>query len=359
MPERKQITWAKLRVGLLVLVSLVVFGVGVFFISGQTGVFTRKYTLRTYFSGASGLRSGSQVRVAGVPVGVVERIRISTSTDPMKAVEVVMRIPVTYQKEIRRDSSKAELRTAGLLGEAFVDISRGAPDKPVVPDGGEIESEEEADIKRIVQNTNDVVSNLRVLSAKLNDITGQIQAGKGTLGKAIYDDALYTRINEAADDMRELVARVNRGEGTIGKLMSDETLYNRTVASIDRLNKVLDDVQTGEGTIAKFLNDPSVFNQVEQTVARANTLIDNINKGQGTLGKLATDPSLYNRANNTFDRLEVITTRIEEGQGTLGKLSTDPTLYNNLSTGSHSMREFLTEFRKNPKKYLTVRVRLF
>jgi phospholipid/cholesterol/gamma-HCH transport system substrate-binding protein len=358
MPERKQITWAKLRVGLLVLVSLVVFAVGVFFISGETGIFMRKYTLRTYFSGAAGLRGGSQVRVAGVPVGVVETIRISTSTDPMKAVEVVMRIPVTFQKEIRQDS-KAELRTAGLLGDAFVDISRGAPDKPVVPNGGEIASQEEPDIKRIVQNTNDVVSNLRVLSAKLNDITGQIQAGHGTLGKAIYDEALYNRINQAADDMRELVARVNRGEGTIGKLMSDETLYHRTVASIDRLNKVLDDVQTGEGTIAKFLNDPSVFNNVEQTVARANTLIDNINKGQGTLGRLATDPSLYNRANSTFDRLEVITTRIEQGQGTLGKLSTDPTLYNNLSTSTHSMREFLAEFRKNPKKYLTVRVRLF
>ena len=55
MPERKQITWAKLRVGVLVLASLVVFGVGVFFISGQTGFFTRKYTLKTYFSGASGL----------------------------------------------------------------------------------------------------------------------------------------------------------------------------------------------------------------------------------------------------------------------------------------------------------------
>lgn len=358
MPERKQITWAKLRVGLLVLVSLVVFGVGVFFISGQKGIFTRKYTLKTYFSSASGLRGGSQVRVAGVPVGVVESVGISALTDPEKAVEVIMRVPTTYRNEIRSDS-KAKLATAGLLGEAFVDISRGGPGQVVIADGGIVESEQEADIKRIVQNTNDVISNLRVLSDKLNDITGQIKGGHGTLGKVIYDEAVYRKMDQTAEDVRQLVARVNRGEGTIGKLMSDETLYNRTVASIDRLNRILDQAETGKGTFAKFLNDPSVYDDIHQVVQRANTMVDNVNKGQGTLGKLATDDQLYTRMNSTFDHMETITTRIEKGDGTLGRLSTDPTLYNNLSTSSQSLREFLTEFRKNPRRYLTVRVRLF
>ncbi len=358
MPQRKQITWAKLRVGLLVLVSLIIFAVGVFFISGEVGVFTSKYSLKTYFSGASGLRGGSQVRVAGVPVGVVESVRISRFPEPEKAVEVTMRIPVTYRDEIRQDS-KASLATAGLLGEAFVDISRGTPAYAVVQNGGVVDSREEPDIKRIVQNTNDVIANLRVLSDKLNEITGQIQAGKGTLGKFIYEQALYNRINQTAEDMRELVARVNRGEGTIGKLMADETLYQRTVASIDRLNNILEEVESGKGTIAKLINDPSVFNNLDQLVARANTMVDNVNKGQGTLGKLATDQQLFNRMNDTFDRVDTIATRIEQGQGTLGKLSTDPTMYNNLSTSTQSLRDFLTDFRKDPKKYLTVRVRLF
>jgi phospholipid/cholesterol/gamma-HCH transport system substrate-binding protein len=98
---------------------------------------------------------------------------------------------------------------------------------------------------------------------------------------------------------------------------------------------------------------------VNQVIIRSNTLIDNINRGQGTLGKFATDPQLYTRMNETLDRLNTITKRIEQGEGTIGKLSTDPTLYSNLSESSKSLREFLTEFRKNPKKYLTIRVRLF
>jgi phospholipid/cholesterol/gamma-HCH transport system substrate-binding protein len=342
----------------MVLVSLAVFAVGVFFISAQVGIFTRKYTLKTYFSGAAGLRAGSQVRVAGVPVGVVQGIRISDFVEPERAVEVTLRVPVSYQKEIRADSV-ARLATAGLLGDAFVDITRGQPDQPIVPNGGNVKSAEEADIKRIVQNTNDVISNLRVLSSKLNEITGQVQAGQGTMGKLIYDQALYNRMNQMSLDLQRVVARMERGEGTIGKLMEDETLYQRTVASIDRLNQVLDDVQHGKGTLAKLISDPSVYNDVHQLVARATTMVDNVNNGKGTLGKFATDPQLYNRMNETFDRMNIIATRIEQGQGTLGKLSTDPTLYNNLSTSSQSLQEFMTEFRKNPRKYLTVQLKIF
>jgi len=94
-------------------------------------------------------------------------------------------------------------------------------------------------------------------------------------------------------------------------------------------------------------------------VAQANSLFDGINQGRGTLGKLATDSQLYDRANVIFDRFDKISTRMADGQGTLGKFSTDPTLYNNLSDSSKSMKDFLTEFKKSPKKYLTLRVHLF
>jgi phospholipid/cholesterol/gamma-HCH transport system substrate-binding protein len=50
---------------------------------------------------------------------------------------------------------------------------------------------------------------------------------------------------------------------------------------------------------------------------------------------------------------------MQEGTGTLGKLSTDPSLFNNLRDSSQSLKEFLVEFRKNPRKYLQVRVHLF
>jgi phospholipid/cholesterol/gamma-HCH transport system substrate-binding protein len=358
MPQRRQVTWAQLRVGALVIASLVVLAIGIFFISGEVGFLSRKYSLKAYFSTASGLRPGSQVRIAGIPVGAVDQIRISDFIEPERAVEVTLRVPHSYREEIRANS-EASLETAGLLGETYVNITRGNPEEPVVPEQGVLKSSEEADVKRIMANTNDVITNLRTLSARLNNITEQIEKGEGTVGKLLYDPGLYNRLNDTVASVNRVVNRVESGEGTVGKLLKDETLYERTTASINRLDQILDEVQHGQGSLAKFINDPGVYNNVNRLVTRADTMVENINQGQGTLGKLATDPTLYNRLNDTLQNINVITDRIERGEGTLGKLSTDPTMFNNLSASADSLKEFLTEFRKNPKKYLTVKLRLF
>jgi phospholipid/cholesterol/gamma-HCH transport system substrate-binding protein len=342
----------------MVIVSLAILAMGIFLISGQEGFFRRRYTLKAYISEAAGLRQDAQVSLAGVAVGNVERVEISPYPERARAVEIVMRVARVYQDQIRADS-RASIETVGLLGESYVDITRGSPGQEVIAEGGVVKTSEEADIKRVVQNANDVIINLRVLSAKLNDITSQIQSGKGSVGKLVYDQTLYNRLNKTTDIAERMVTRVEQGEGTLGKLLADETLYTTTVATIDRLNKVIDDMQHGPGSLAKFVSDPSVYNNVNHMVTQANSLLDNINQGQGTLGKFAKDPQLYDRMNQTFDHFDKISRRMADGQGTLGKFSTDPTLYNNLSESSQSLRDFLTEFKKSPKKYLTLRVRVF
>lgn len=358
MPQRKQLTWTQLRVGVLIISGLIVLAIGIFFISGQVGFFTRHYQLKTYFSGAESLRDGAQVRLAGIVVGNVTAIKLSPFTDPSRAVQIDMKLTQKYQNEIRTDSV-ATIETVGLLGEAYVNISRGGPSAKPIADDGTVQSHEQADMKQIVQNANDVVSNLRVLSNTLNDITQQIQHGQGSIGRLIYDEKFIDNLNNTVTEAQKLMAQVQSGHGTIGKLLADETFYNRTVAALDKVNNVLDEVQRGKGSAAKFINDPSVYNNLEQATKRANSLIASLNESKGTLGKLIKDPSLYNHLDETVQHVDVITGRMDRGEGTLGRLSTDPTMYSNLLTASQSLRQFLTEFRSNPKRYLTLRVHLF
>lgn len=358
MPQRQKVSWAQLRVGVMVLVSLIVLGVGIFFISGQVGFLGSRYLLKTYFSSAGGVREGSEVRLAGIPVGNVSDIRISPFTDPAKAVEIDLKISKHYQDQIRGDSL-ATLETAGLLGEAYVDISRGTAAQKVLSNGETVTGHEEPDITAIVHNANDVVSNLRVLSSTLNNITTQVQSGEGSVGKLIYDQSLYNRLDATASGAQKIVQSVQNGQGSVGKLLTDEELYQRSVATFDHVDKVLNDIQHGNGSMAKFIQDPSVYNNVKEMTSKGNTLIDNINKGQGTLGKLVTDDQLYTRLNSTIAHVSTITERMDQGQGTLGKLSTDASMYNSLNASAKSLEEFLTEFRKDPKKYLTLHMRLF
>jgi phospholipid/cholesterol/gamma-HCH transport system substrate-binding protein len=358
MPQRERVQWAQLRVGITVLVGLILFAVGVFFISGQVGFFARHYTVKAYFTSAGDLREGAQVRLAGISVGNVSAIRISSYPEERRAVVMDLKIARRYQSEIRSDSV-ASVETVGLLGDSYVEITRGEPGHEIIPDGGTVKTTEKADVAAVMQNTNQVIMNLNALSAKLDDITTQIQAGKGSIGKLIYDQALYNKMDATISSAQTLVDRAQHGEGTLGKLLSDETLYNRSVATIDRLNQVIDEVQHGNGSLAKFISDPAAYNNLNRLMANGNTLIDGINQGHGTLGKLAKDEQFYDRMNSTLGHVDTITARIDQGQGTLGKLSTDPTLFNNLSESSKSLKEFLTEFRKNPKKYLTLKLHIF
>jgi phospholipid/cholesterol/gamma-HCH transport system substrate-binding protein len=357
MPQRERVQWAQLRVGIMVLVSLVLFGVAIFFISGQGGFFTRHYTVKAYLPSAGDLREGAQVRLAGITVGNVAKIQISPYPDPKRAVELDLNIAHKYQREIRADSV-ASVDTVGLLGDSYMDITRGTPGQEVITDGGSVKTAEKADIAAVMQNTNNVIMNLNNLSAQLSEITSQIQAGKGSMGKLIYDEGLYKKMDSTITAAQKMMDNVQKGQGTLGKLMSDETLYNRTVATLDRLNVVIDDVQHGNGSLAKFISDPSAYNNLNRLMANSNALVDGINQGHGSLGKLAKDEQLYNRMNNTLGHLDTITTRIDQGQGTLGKLSTDATLYNNLSASSQSLKEFLADFRKNPKKYLSIKLHI-
>ena len=358
MSQRERIAWAQLRVGILVIISLTVFAVAIFFISGQMGFLTRRYTIKAYLPSASDLREGASVRLAGIVVGNVSKIRISPYMDPQRAVELELKIARKYQKEIRADSV-GTVETVGLLGDSYVDISRGTPGQEVVAEGGAIKTAEKIDITAVVRNSNDVNLNLRALSSKLDDITEQVQSGKGTMGKLLYDQALYNKMSATTGSMQGMVDRMQRGEGTLGKLMADETLYNRTVATIDRLNQVLDDVQHGNGTLAKFISDPAVYNNLNRLMADTNTLIGSINAGHGSLGKLAKDEQLYNHMNETFAHLDTIASRIDKGEGTLGKLSTDSTLFNNLNASSQELKEFMAAFRKDPKKYLSIKLHVF
>jgi phospholipid/cholesterol/gamma-HCH transport system substrate-binding protein len=358
MPQRQELTWKQLRVGTLVAVSLILLGVGVFFISGQVGLFTRKMTLRCYLPSAAGVKEGSEVDVAGIPAGNVSRLRISNEPAPGRAVEVSMKVSRRFAGDIRADSV-AIPTTQGLLGDSYVDISRGSLRQPQVPDGGEVATYQQASVQNVVQNANDVVTNLRDLSKAVQEMTDQINSGKGSLGKLIYDPTLYNKISHSADVVDKMADQMLSGQGTLGKLVNSNEAYDKLMAATDRLNHLLDDVEHGNGTVAKLMNDPNLYNRLNDVATKADNLITDIGNGKGTLGHLVKEEQLYDRLNQIADHLNVISTRMANGEGSLGLLSTDSKLYNNLSASSESLKEFLADFRKDPKKYLSIKMHIF
>jgi phospholipid/cholesterol/gamma-HCH transport system substrate-binding protein len=87
--------------------------------------------------------------------------------------------------------------------------------------------------------------------------------------------------------------------------------------------------------------------------------MSDIKAGKGTLGKLVTDETLYNKLRDASTNIDTATAKLNKSDNTAGKLFNDPQLYDNVTALSADMRKFLEEFRKNPKKYLSIKLSFF
>jgi len=361
MAQRKQLTWSELRVGLFVLVGLLVLAVGIFYVTGA-GVFGPKYRIKTYLPEVSGLATGAPVRLDGVEIGNVDQIQIvprqqGKPLDHMHNIEVVMRLDRKYQNDVLTDSA-ASLVTEGLLGNRYVNLTRGLTGVPV-KEGQAVPGTEEKAIKEVVERSADVLANLRALTEQAQDIIQDVQEGKGTLGKLLTDEQAYNHLNSILAKGDVIVANVQSGQGTVGKLLMTDETVTKVDKAVDQLNTILADLRSQKGTMGKLLYDPTLYDQAKDALANGNAVLGDIRAGKGTFGKLATDETLYNKLRDTSSNLAEATSKLNQNNNTVGKLFSDPQLYDNITGLTGDMRTLIAEFRKNPKKFLSIKLTFF
>ena len=357
MPSQKQLKWSQLRVGLTVLFASVTLGVLTFLMSGTTGLFTPKITLRSYFDNAEGLRNGAPVRLQGVDIGNVTGVRV-VANKPRTPVEIVMRVNTKYGFNVRKDSVTS-LSTAGVLGETFIDIDSSQATLPEARNGDTLPTRDTPAIQDVVRASQGTLQNLDALLKRTDRILAFVESGQGSIGKLIYDPGLYNRFADTVNEFKGIVDQIRNGQGSIGKLIASDEVYNKATAAVDKLNLIIDELQQGKGTAGKFLKDPSLYNNANDTIANVKKMTDDINAGKGALGKLTKDEALAQKLDNTISKLSAITDRLEAGEGTAGKLFKDPSLYNNLDQTLVETRQLVKSIRENPKQYLTFKVRVF
>lgn len=361
MAQRNQLTWGELRVGLFVLAGVGLLIVAIFYVTGF-GVLTPKYRLVTYLPEVSGVSPGAPVSVDGIDVGNVDKLSINTSKDPHglnpeRNIELVMRIDSKYKDYIRSDS-KASLVTEGLLGDRFVNISRGFQGEPL-QNNAEIPGAGENGINQLVAQGANLAEHFDSVIDQINGMLSDIRAGKGTVGKFVTDDALYNNFQNVSAKVDGMLANIQAGNGSFGKLYTSDELYNKANSSVGHIDNILDAVQQQKGTFGKLIYDPTLHTQATQFLAKSNGLIDDAREGKGTLGKLITDDTLFTTYKQAGMNLATATAKFNSMDNTAGKLFNDPALYDNLSGALADTRLLLNDFRKDPKKFLRVKFSIF
>ncbi len=357
MPSQKQLKWSQLRVGLTVVVASATLMVLIFLMSGTGGWFTKKITLRSYFDNAGGLREGAPVRLAGVDIGNVKRIRI-VGGNPMTPVEVTMKVNTKYSFNLRKDSITL-MSTAGVLGETYVDVDSSTAKGPEATDGDTLAARSQPELQDVVRASQGTLQNIDTLLKRVDRIMAFIESGQGSIGKVIYDPALYNQLNATVAEFKGLVDDIQSGKGSLGPLLTNDEAYKKAIAAVDKVNVLVDELQQGKGTAGKLLKDPELYDNANRTIANVRQLTDDINAGKGAIGKMTHDQEFAARLEETINNLAALSARLEKGEGTAGMLFKDPALYNNSTQMLVETRELVKAIRENPKKYLTFHVRVF
>lgn len=357
MPSSQKVAWSQLRVGVMAIVALSLLAALVFLMTGADNPFEEKATLYTYMMDSAAMTDGSAVRLNGILIGKVKRIEITGDADNSRAVKMTLVVDRAALPLIPEDSI-ISFSAENVLGSKFLNIRRGTSRKTVA-DGGTLQARDDKDFLEVVQSAMPLLDSMQSILHRIDGLIEHIESGRGNLGRLIKDEQLYARINNTLADVQEITAAVRQGKGTIGHLVYDEDLYNDLRRTLSRVDNVAAGLERGEGTAGKLLKDPALYDELRATSRELHTLIENLNKGEGTAGKLLRDEALHNQIVATLSKVNSTIDRLNAGQGTLGQLMVNPALYENLAVTTSQMSALMRDFRANPKKFLTIQLKLF
>jgi phospholipid/cholesterol/gamma-HCH transport system substrate-binding protein len=346
MPRTRSLAWAELKLGVLTITALVIAATAIFLVTGGSGFFWQRYSLKTRFPSVAGLKPGSPVRLAGIEVGSV----VETTLEGAQ-VDVVFEVNDAYQSRITSESV-ATLGSVSLLGESAVDITP-APGGAPIPEWGYVPTGRTA--AQLADVTNQAAEGISELTGLLKDV----RQGRGTVGKLMTDDRLYTELQQFVSSAGELTRGIRDGQGTLGRLVTDPTAAKALEASLTNVEQITAGINAGEGSLGRLLKDEAFSNSLNGATTNIQELTGKINRGEGTVGKLFTDDAVFKQLDSVTRQLDELLTRLNAGEGTAGQLLKDEQLYENMNATTTELRDLLSEIRKDPKKYLNVRISIF
>lgn len=159
----------ELKTGIVVVVAI---AGGIFLWVRTTDFSSKPYRVKTYFNYAEGIKADSIVKLSGIEVGRVEKIRFEYM--PETKIELVLAI--NKQAKIHEDSV-AFISTSGMIGDAYIGLTSGSSEKPFIKEGATLSSEDPVEMRKLMKKADAISENLdktlvevKMLAANVNDV---------------------------------------------------------------------------------------------------------------------------------------------------------------------------------------------
>jgi phospholipid/cholesterol/gamma-HCH transport system substrate-binding protein len=325
---------SQVRVGLVLILGLLILIFATYQVGRLFDVFSSRYPLVILVENSAGLMAGAPVSVAGQRVGQVDEVQFIPVRE--RAGDANIRIRLSVNREIQdqiREDSWATLRTQGVLGDRYIDITPGSPGSRILEPGETLRAQAALDIEVVLETAARTLEDVQSIAMDLQLMTSSLVSGEGTVGSLLTDDRLYERMVVASGELSALLNTVNRADGTVSRLIHDPTLYERMEGALVRLDSLGAVILAGEGTLGRLLRDDALY--------------------EGAAGVLS-------RADTTLAGVEGLVRGLTESDGTVRRLIDDPELYDQFLKAVVDIQSLIQAIRDNPREFRPeVRVRVF
>ena len=318
--KKSRYSLVNLKVGITVFVGVVIFIFFMFIVGSEGNYFTPTYKIRLFVKDVNGLATGSMVTLGGLKIGIVDELEFSRK-DEMNGIDVMLKIKSKFKNQIT-EKSVGEVKTIGLLGDKYIDITIG-------------------------QSTERALTESEYLPVKPSfefaDIAGEVKS-------AVKD------FKSTAKAIQKLVDTVSSGKGSLSKFITSSSLYDETTSFMQNLNKLSETLNSKKGSLGKFINDDVLYTDFKDALKNIENITASLNKGEGSFGKLLKNDSLYNELNSVTGKINNLLKKTEGSNNVVGGLVNDGDLYQDFSKTIKELKELVKEIKENPKKYFSFSV---
>jgi phospholipid/cholesterol/gamma-HCH transport system substrate-binding protein len=284
--------------------------------------FQRGYHVNAEFNNIQDLKEGDRVKMAGVEVGRVEKIALDETNNKV-------RVTLKLKKDvIVKTDSTARIKFAGLLGQNYVSLDFGTGSVTATNDAL-LATSEQPDLNKMMEKLDNVASGIDRMTRNFSGDKIDNLLGPFTDFLKANREPLTTSIA----NLRAISTQITKGEGTMGRLIYDDALYNSTLASVSNMNSVasdiklavgdarnmLDEARNGNGTIGKLVKDDALYRESVASMSSLHEILEKINKGNGSVGKLVNDDEFLRNAKLSLQKIDKATEGLED-QGPLSVL---------------------------------------
>ena len=330
----------EVKVGVLILVSLVILGGFILIMGGLS--FEKTYPVYVDFDNPGGLQSGAPVRLAGIKVGSVGEMkfqggRIDEKTGRRTLVRVMAKVEAKYKDAIHEDAD-FYVTTQGVLGEQFLAIEPGSPAKPILQEGAVVKGIDPPRLDLFLAKAYELLDTTVNAIRNNRELLGDIATNTAGLMKGL--NVIVTGNRERIDRMVQNFEAISEE----AKLLTHNARMNyvdnpKILRTIDNIDKLSSDLRKDSGPLLKDAKEALAnLNRVSATVGDPAEQ-EKIRKTINDVAQLAS------RANQTAADAQAIVAHIKGGKGTVGALVMDEEIYDD-------MQEMVRDLKHNPWKFL-------